>query len=83
MVYGEDNTRGGNAEAGIVGGEGLDAAETGIGCAEGAVECGCAVHVFGGVFEEAVAYAVVRCAVEGQGLEAAPAKGEDERIVGF
>ncbi|CAI6089869.1 unnamed protein product [Clonostachys chloroleuca] len=83
LVDAEDGARGGDAEAGGGGGEGVEADEARVGGDEGRVDGAEAVHVLGGVLEHAAAGARVRQAVDGHGLEAAPAQGEDEGVVGL
>jgi len=77
LIHAQHHPRSGNPEASYTRGECLESGETCIRRAQGAVECRGAVHVFGGVFEEAVPHPVVGCAVEGECLEAAPTEGED------
>ena len=83
FVDGQDRAGGGDAEARVGGGEGVEADEAAVGGDEGRVDGAEAVHVFGGILEHAVARARVGDGVDGERLEAAPAQREDEGVVGL
>lgn len=77
LIHAQHYPCGGNPEASYTRRECLKGGEPRIGGAQGAVERRSAVHMFGGVLQQAISNPVVGCAVEGECLKAAPTEREN------